>query len=73
MAFNKDLARKIGTAVAHNKDELSLVDAFADICDYLSPNPEKMLSWKKPKPSLENADGLNFLASKYFAGYRKGT
>ena len=70
MAFNKELAKKIGATFIRSSDETGLENAFADICEYLSPDPD-LISWRGVKPSFEDENGLAIFAEKYFAGYRK--
>lgn len=53
------------------EDEKGLDDSFVAVCSFLRDNPGN-LSWRgKNKPSLDDSEGLELLAEKYFKGYRK--
>lgn len=68
--FNSDLAKTIATKIATKKEQ-NLIDSFVEICAFLAESPDS-LSWQgKDKPSILTEEGLNKLAEKYFAGYRK--
>jgi len=70
--FNQSLAIQIAQRYsAADAAEYGLIDSFAEICRFLSDNPDR-LSWcSRSIPSIYEADGLHVLAEKHFAGYRK--
>lgn len=75
MKFNKSKAKLIAEKECNNKDELTLVNSFVEVCSFLSEFPDE-LSWrtskKNPKkPNVITNDGLATLASRYFEGYRR--
>ena len=52
--------------------EEGLTEAFVQVCNFLYDNPDR-LSWrvKSGPPSLQNPEGLEVLAQRYFAAYRR--
>ena len=72
MSFSREKAQEIANQVCNNDDERSLIPSFVEVCSFLSEFPDE-LSWKTKKdnpiqPSVDNDDGLNALANKYFEG-----
>lgn len=68
--FNHSLAKNIAASVA-TKREQNQINSFVEVCSFLAKSPDS-LSWQgKNKPSVLSEEGLNKLAAKYFAGYRK--
>jgi hypothetical protein len=73
MSFDKALALSVATEYSNNQgEEAGLVEAFAEVCDFLADNPNS-LSWryKNNAPSVFAISGLQLLAQKYFSSYRK--
>jgi uncharacterized protein CbrC (UPF0167 family) len=75
LSFSKQKAQEVANQVCNNADERSLIPSFVEVCTFLSEFPNE-LSWKikkdnPVKPSVDNEDGLNALANKYFEGYRR--
>jgi hypothetical protein len=73
MEFDKSLAVVVATKYSDDQgEEVGLVEAFAEVCNFLADNPSS-LSWrfKNNVPSLFTTFGLEVLAQKYFAAYRK--
>ena len=71
--FNRSLTKEIaGEFSAGESDELGLIEAFVEICHFLSDNPN-YLSWrsKRNRPSVHTESGLSQLADKFFKGYRR--
>lgn len=57
---------------SNSNSELGLVESFAQICSFLSDNPES-LSWRGNgvKPSVETEEGLQILCNRYFLSYKR--
>lgn len=72
MTFNIDLARKVASEYINDDSEKSLVESFAQVCNFLADNPDR-ISWRNKKnvPSVETQDGLEILAKRYFSAYNK--
>jgi SinI restriction endonuclease len=72
LTFSLPLAKEVASKHSNkSKSEIGLVESFSQICNYLADNPES-LSWKgKLKPSVHTREGLDKLAERYFASYRK--
>ncbi|NJN19092.1 MAG: SinI family restriction endonuclease [Oscillochloris sp.] len=73
MDFDKSLAVTVAAEYSNDQgDEAGLVEAFAEVCNFLADNPNS-LSWRSKGniPSVFTSSGLQILAQKYFAGYRK--
>ena len=75
LIFNKDTVKRIAKKHCINKDEESLIDSFVEVCLFLSEFPHE-ISWKTSqqypnKPSVNNEEGLDLIAKKYFEGYRR--
>ncbi|MBP7178015.1 MAG: SinI family restriction endonuclease [Moraxellaceae bacterium] len=72
MSFNQVQAQEIAMSYCEGlPTEQGLASAFVGVCLFLSENPER-LSWRgNVPPDLATKDGLEKLAKKYFAGYRR--
>lgn len=72
MAFSEQKAKRIAEKYCTNDDERGLDTSFANVCSFLHENMA-YFSWRSKKdcPSLENDEGLDAIAAKYFAGFRK--
>jgi hypothetical protein len=72
LIFNLVQAKQVAAMCCENTPaENGLLESFAQICSFLSENPEYM-SWKgKNVPSVYIEAGLKTLADRYFSSYRK--
>jgi len=75
LSFNRINAEAIANNFCNNDDERSLIPSFVEVCTFLSDFPSE-LSWRTNKvnpikPCVDNDEGLNALAKKYFEGYRR--
>ncbi len=69
--FDENLARKVADKIAVDDDESFLITSFVEVCRFLSQN-QSSLSWRgSNKPSVFAQQGLDKLAERYFAGYRR--
>ena len=72
MSFDERLARSVVTSISSDREsEKGLDISFVEVRRFLSDNPDR-LSWRsKNKPSVENKQGLEILAAKFFSKFRR--
>jgi len=74
LTFSETSARIIASQICTNEgDEFGLVESFAQVCNFLNDNPDRLSSRAKATaPSIPfTSSGLQVLAKTYFTAYRK--
>ena len=73
ISFNETMARNAALQYGTNQEEESgLVEAFVQICRFLSNNPDRLsLKSQSDTTVLQTPEGCATLAQRYFSAYRR--